>query len=157
MVRVYRPRDDYANSILKVCNTLLEMFSSETMLDPKAFEAVISTTLPSATVIFKSNCSGTLFTPKSTIKRFKFLPVLKRRGRRLENDLRTFEYPLIRKYFVRIWLVLFDDSGSTEELQDMCKSFYASHELRFSLSVCSPQFTIHSQQSVSISSHSSDQ
>lgn len=53
MVKLYSHLDEYATSIQKVCSTVLEMFSPETFPDPKDVEAVIRTTSPSASVIFK--------------------------------------------------------------------------------------------------------
>lgn len=41
MVKVCRPHDEYGTSLLQACNTVLAMFSPETIPEPKNVETVI--------------------------------------------------------------------------------------------------------------------
>lgn len=41
MIKFYRPRDEYATSLLEVLDFFLELFSPETMSDPENVESVI--------------------------------------------------------------------------------------------------------------------
>lgn len=55
MVKVYCPRNDVAISLRDVCDTVLEMFSPETILDSDTVEDMVGSLLPAGALIFNKN------------------------------------------------------------------------------------------------------
>lgn len=132
------------------------MFSSETNPDPEDLEAVISDMIPSSSFIFRESSFQSpgfpLILLQDVCNFYKCLDS----GEEGMIDEQSVTYEL-ENYLDWIWWVLSNDVLSIEELLEIFRALYTSHEPNYYIPVRSTNFQIPFQPSYTLQNHINDQ